>query len=52
MLWAWAIWRWADDSTVSPKLISQQSYDELSPQIHDRLRDLNDRLADLLDRRK
>jgi len=29
MLWAWAIWRWADDSTMSPRLISQQSYDEL-----------------------
>jgi hypothetical protein len=52
MLWAWAIWRWADDSTMSPRLISQQSYDELSPQIQNRLRDLNDRLAGLLDRRK
>lgn len=51
MLWTWAIWRWADDSTMSPKLISQQSYDELSPQIHNRLRGLNDRLAGLLDRR-
>ena len=51
-IWAWGIWRWADVPSQRPVLISQQTYDDLSPQVRDRLRDLNDRLADLLRRGK
>ncbi len=47
-IWAWGAWRWAGVTAQPPALISQHTYDALSPQIHDRLRDLNDRLAGLL----
>jgi hypothetical protein len=46
-IWAWAVWRWGRDTTPPPELISQSTYDDLSPQIHDRLRDLNDKLSKL-----
>jgi hypothetical protein len=46
-IWTYAVWRWGADSTTPPDLISQSQYDELSPQIHDRLRDLNDKLSKL-----
>jgi len=43
-IWLWAVWRWGKSSTPPPDLVSQATYDELSPQIHDRLRELNDKL--------
>jgi hypothetical protein len=46
-IWAWAVWRWGDVPVQPPDLIPQAVYDEHSPVIHDRLRDLNDRLARL-----
>ena len=46
-LWTYAVWRWAAVQDAKPKLISQATYDRLSPQLHDRLRELNDKLADL-----
>ena len=47
VIWTYAVWRWGGTSSTPPDLISQEKYDELSPQIHDRLKELNDRLADL-----
>jgi hypothetical protein len=46
-IWTWAVWKWSPTPRTSPQLISQAEYDDLSPQVHDRLRDLNDRLAGL-----
>ena len=50
-IWTYAVWRWGDDSNNPPELISQSQYDDLSPKIHDRLRDLNDKLSDLTGKR-
>jgi hypothetical protein len=44
-IWTYAVWRWGATPDVPPKLVSQAKYEALSPQIHDRLRELNDRLA-------
>ena len=46
-VWTYAVWRWGRTPATPPDLISQQKYDELSPQVHDRLRELNDKLANL-----
>jgi hypothetical protein len=51
-IWAWAVWRWGKESTPSPETVSQATYDELSPRIHDRLKELNDKLSDLTARRR
>jgi hypothetical protein len=51
-IWAWALWRWGKESTPSPEIVSQATYDELSPQIHDRLKELNDKLSDLIGKRR
>lgn len=51
-IWAWAVWRWGRDSNPPVELISQSTYDDLSPQIHDRLRELNDKLTDLTGKRR
>lgn len=52
VLWANAVWRWSSVPDAKPPLISQDTYDELSPQIHDRLRELNDKLSELTGKRK
>jgi hypothetical protein len=52
MIWTYAVWRWGGTSTAPPDLISQEKYDELSPQIHDRLQELNDKLSDLTGKRR
>jgi hypothetical protein len=46
-IWTYAVWRWGAASNNPPELISQSQYDDLSPQIHDRLKDLNDKLNKL-----
>lgn len=46
-IWIYAVWRWGAASIAPPDLITQEKYDELSPQVHDRLRELNDKLAKL-----
>jgi hypothetical protein len=51
-IWAWAVWQHGKESTPSPETVSQATYDELSPQIHDRLKELNDKLSDLTARRR
>jgi hypothetical protein len=50
--WAWGIWRWSDVPAPAPAIFSQEIYDDVSPQIHSRLRLLNDRLSDLLRKHK
>jgi len=50
-IWTYAVWRWGNTPAQPPELISQSAYDEISPQVHDRLRELNDRLAGLVDKR-
>jgi hypothetical protein len=45
VIWTWAVWRWARVPAQAPERIPQSVYDELSPRLHDRLRDLNDRRA-------
>jgi hypothetical protein len=47
VMWTYAVWRWGNAPTQPPELISQSEYDNISPQIHDRLRELNDKLTDL-----
>jgi hypothetical protein len=46
-IWTWAVWRWAGRTAQSPQLIPQTVYDDLSPRLHDRLQDLNNKLATL-----
>jgi hypothetical protein len=46
-IWTWAVWRWAGAPPQSPELVPQMIYDDLSPRVHDRLRDLNTKLATL-----
>jgi hypothetical protein len=52
VIWTYAVWRWGGTSSTPPDLISQEKYDELSPQIHDRLKELNDKLSDLTGARR
>jgi hypothetical protein len=51
-IWTYAVWRWGATSNTTPDLISQEKYDKFSPQIHDRLRQLNDKLTDLTGERR
>jgi hypothetical protein len=44
-IWTWALWKWFGTSQQPQQLIPQAQYDELSPQVHDRLRELNNRLV-------
>jgi hypothetical protein len=52
VIWAYAVWRCSPVPDAKPDLISQATYDDLSPQIHERLRELNDKLAGLAKRPK
>ncbi len=45
IVWLRALWIWSPAPHRPPQLITQTVYDDLSPQVHDRLRELNDRLA-------
>jgi hypothetical protein len=47
-IWTWAVWRWPAVPAQPHELIPQAVYDEHSAEIHDRLRELNDRLTRLL----
>ncbi len=48
IIWTYAFWHWGTTPTTPPELISQEKYDEMSPQIHDRLKELNDKLSGLM----
>jgi hypothetical protein len=50
-IWAYAVWRWGGTPTTPPDLLSQEKHDELSPQIHGRLKGLNDKLSELMGKR-
>jgi hypothetical protein len=50
-MWTYALWRWSPLPDSKPQLISQSTYDEVAPQIHDRLKELNDKLSDLIGKR-
>ena len=49
ILWIYAAWRWAAAPARQDELIPQSKYDDLSPQIHDRLQTLNYKLARLFE---
>jgi hypothetical protein len=51
-MWTYALWRWSPLPDFKPPLIPQSTYYNLSPQIHDRLKDLNDKLSDLTGKRR
>jgi hypothetical protein len=46
-IWTWAVWRWAATPVSPPERIPQAVYELHSAEVHDRLRDLNDRLTKL-----
>jgi hypothetical protein len=50
-IWTASLWKWSPAPPQPTQLISQSKYDDLSPQVHDRLRELNDRLAGLRKRK-
>lgn len=50
-VWVWALWKWTPSPHRPPQLISQTEYDDISPQVHDRLRELNNRLGGLRKKR-
>lgn len=47
IIWTYAVWRWGGAPETPPELIPQTTYDDLSPEIHNRLRELNDKLDKL-----
>jgi hypothetical protein len=53
LVWIYAVWRWA--AAGSPvrqsQLISQSKYERLSPQVHNRLQDVIQKLTSLVDQR-
>jgi hypothetical protein len=51
VVWMYAVWRWAEDSTPQHDLIPQSKYDDLSPQVHNRLQEVNQKLTDLASQR-
>lgn len=46
-IWSSAVWRWGGASISQPELIPQTIYDDLAPRVHNRLRELNNKLATL-----
>jgi len=44
-IWVWALWKWPGTGPAARQAISQSQYEDLSPKVHDRLRELNDRLS-------
>lgn len=47
IVWIYAVWRWAAPPVCEAELIPQSKYENLSPQIHDRLREAIQKLASL-----
>jgi hypothetical protein len=48
MIWTYAVSRWSALPELEPKLISRAAYDDLSPQVHNKMQELNDKLAKLV----
>lgn len=51
IVWIYGVWRWAGPPVRHAELISQSNYDVLSPQVHRRLRDVIQKLANLAGQR-
>jgi hypothetical protein len=53
LVWIYAVWRWAAAAPAvrQSELISQSKYEHLSPQLHNRLQDMIEKLASLADQR-
>jgi hypothetical protein len=49
-IWTYAIWSASAVPDPQPTLIPQATYDRLSPDVHERLKNLNDKLAELVDK--
>jgi hypothetical protein len=49
--WIRGLWIWSGEPPQSGGSISQAKYDDLSPRVHDRLRELNDRLSGMKKKR-
>lgn len=52
VIWTFGIWRSPGISDSGPSLISQSTYDQLAPEVHARLKELNDKLSDLTGKRR
>jgi hypothetical protein len=50
-VWIYAVWRWTGSPVRHAELIPQSKYDDLSPQVHSRLRDVIQKLATLAGQR-
>jgi hypothetical protein len=50
-MWTYGVWRWAGPPACQVELIPQSKYDDLSPQVHDRLYEANLKLANLTSER-
>ncbi len=50
-VWIYGVWRFAGPPALRAELISQSKYDYLSPQVHSRLRDVIQKLANLAGQR-
>jgi hypothetical protein len=53
LVWIYAVWRWAAPALPErhSELIPQSKYDHLSPQVHNRLQDVIQKLASIADQR-
>jgi hypothetical protein len=52
IIWLWGIIRWSGEQTVqTAPAVPAEKYDRLSADVHDRLKELNDKLSDLLRRK-
>jgi len=51
LIWTYAVWRWGTPSIPRRELIPQSKYDVLSPEVHNRLQDVNQKLANLASER-
>jgi hypothetical protein len=50
-VWSYGVWRWSGPPALQVELISQSKYDDLSPKVHDRLHEVNLKLANLTSQR-
>jgi hypothetical protein len=53
LVWIYAVWRWAAAAPPvrQSELITQSEYDHLSPRVHNRLQDVIQKLASMVDQR-
>lgn len=51
VVWTYAVWRWGTASVPQRELIPQSKYDDISPQLHERLHEANLKLENLTSQR-